>query len=212
MARAIQSKKRYIFAFLIATFLFVLGFVLSYSFSYLEYQRISSIQGLISYNIFSDKLKYSFFEEEVCSTESFRKISEDLGFQGRIIDDLEQKFGKNDKKVLFRKKFYTLILLEHFEFVNTINEDCKAKVPTILFFYSNEKEIEHDSELLGELLGTAYRRNPELVIYSFDLNLESELIDNLKIKYNVTEPLTLIINNKDRLVNPTNINEVEDLL
>lgn len=210
--RRIQSSWRYIIAFLIGTFIFIGGFILTYSVSYLEYQRISDVQSLISYQIFQDKLKYSFFKEDVCSFKSIKEISEDLGFQGRIIDDLERKLGKNDKRVLFRKKFYTLILLEHFEFINTINQNCDIDIPTILFFYSNEEKDAEKSEELGELLGAVYQRNPEIVIYSFDINLDSEMIEALKEKYDITQPNTLVINNKKTLVNPKNINEIEKLL
>lgn len=210
--RKIQSKRRYVLAFIIGTLIFMLGFIITYSISYLEYLRISDVQGALSYEIFQDKLKYSFFGEDICSLSSMKKISEDLGFQGRIIDDLERKLGKNDERVLFRKKFYTLVLLEHFEFVNTLNKNCNITIPTILFFYSNEEKEAKESEDLGELLGAVYQRNQTLVIYSFDINLDSRIITDLKGKYNITEPNTLIINNKKRISNPKNIKEIEKLL
>ena len=210
--RKIQSKKRYVLAFLIGTFIFILGFILTYSISYLEYQRISNAQEKISYQIFQDKLKHSFFNEDICSLESLKGISEDLGFQGRIIDDLEKKFGKNNEKVLFRKKFYSLIEIEHFEFVEEINKRCKARILTILFFYSNEKKDVKKSEEVGDLLSVVYRRNPNVMIYSFDINLESDLIKNLKEKYEVEESPTIIINGKSKIVKPENVGQIEEYL
>ena len=139
--RKIQNKQRYLLAFLIGTFIFTSGFIITYSISFWEYKRISNIQGVISYDIFKDKLGYSLFNKNICAQTSLRKISEDLRFQGRIIDDLEGKFGKNDERVLFKKKFYSLIELEHFEFVNDLNKECNSTIPTILFFYSNENKL-----------------------------------------------------------------------
>lgn len=210
--RKIRSKRRYFLAFLIGTFIFILGFGLTYSLSYLEYQRISKLQIQTSYEIFQDKLSYSFLNEDICNFSSFKKISEDLGFQGRIIDDLERKFGKNDEKVLLRKNFYTLVELEHFEFVESINEKCNKEIPTILFFYSNEKKDAESSEGLGELLSVIYRRNSELIIYSFDINLDNYLILALKEKYGIDGPLTLIINGRIKVMNPENIKEIEKYL
>lgn len=210
--RKIQSKLRYILAFLIGTFIFVNGFVLTYAISYFEYQRISDIQGKVSYQIFQDKLKYSFFNGDVCFNNSLREVSEDLRFQGKIIDDLEKKFGKNNEKVLFQKKFYTLIELEHFEFIKEINKKCNLSTSIILFFYSNEDEDIDKSEDVGKLLTVVYRRNPDAIIYSFDVNLESDLIIALKEKYEIERPLTIIINEEIKIVEPKNIEEIEKYL
>ena len=210
--RGIQSKKRYIWAFIIGTAIFIIGFLISSSISYLEYQRISNLQDQTSYDIFQNKLEYSFFNKDICNNSSFLDISEDLGFQGKIINDLEEKFGKNDKRVLFRKKFYSLIELEHFEFVKLMNKQCRLKINTILFFYSNEKDEITKSEEVGQLLDIVYRRNDDLMIYSFDFNLDSELIKRLKKRYNIEEPITLIINEKAKLIDLQKIEEVEKLL
>src|SRR3989344_6951152 len=150
--RKLQNKTRYLLSFIIGTIIFILAFMAVYSISYFEYQKISNQQSDLAYSIFEDKISNSFFGRDICSDQSYKEISEDLGFQGRIIDDLERKFGKNDPRVLSRKKFYTLDLLEHFEFVNLRNEKCGSKINTILFFYSNEDKYLKESEDLGKLL------------------------------------------------------------
>lgn len=211
-SRAFQSKKRYLISFIIGTVIFFLVFGLSYSFSYLEFQRVSNLQGTLAYDIFTHKLDYSLFDKGVCSEESFDKVSRDLNFQGRIIDDLEKSLGKNNKNVLFRKKFYTLIELEHFEFVNLLNRICELDIQTILFFYSNENKDLQYSEDVGRLLTTVFRRNENLMIYSFDINLDSELIMELKNKYDVSEAQTLIINGEIMIVKPKNVNDIEAYL
>jgi len=210
--RKIQNRKRYLFAFLIGTILFILIFVLSYSLSYLQYQRISDFQEDIAYQIFEDKLDYSLFAENICSNDYYSKISEDLGVQGKIIDDLEKKLGKNDRRVLFRKKFYSLIELEHFEFVKILNEKCNLGIHTILFFYSNEKNDIKKSEDTGDLLSVTYRRNNDLLIYSFDINLDSDLIDKLKEKYSIEESPTIVIDEDIKIVDPKNVNDIEKYL
>lgn len=207
--RGFLSQKRYIISFLIGTAIFILVFAITYSISYLEFGRVSNLQADLTYDIFEDKLDYSLFDEGVCTNESFDKVSRDLGFQGRIIDDLERKMGKDNENVLFRKKFYTLIELEHFEFVKLLNERCDRGVQTILFFYSNSDPNLETSEETGRLLGVVGSRNEDLMIYSFDIDLESDLIEKLKTKYDIERSSTLIINEEVKVENPKNILDIE---
>jgi len=207
--RKIQSKKRYLLAFLIGTAIFILIFSLSYAISYLEFRRISNLQEDLAYDIFEDKLDYSLFDEGICANESFDRVSRDLGFQGRIIDDLERKLGKNNENVLFRKKFYTLIELEHFEFVKLLNERCNLEIQTILFFYSNSGPNLELSEEVGKLLDVVHNRNENLMIYSFDIDLGSYLTEKLKEKYMIDKSPTLIINEEVKVENPQNISDIE---
>jgi len=210
--RKIQSKKRYIWAFLIGTFVFVMVFGLTYAISYFEYQKVSQSGQELSYGIFKDKLDFSFFGKSICNSSSFQKISGDLRFQGTIIDDLENKFGKTDKNVLFRKQFYSLVELEHFEFVKQVNKECNKKIQTILFFYSNEKGDSSKSEDAGKLLDAVYSRNPEIMIYSFDINLDDDLIRELKSKYNVSSAPIILVNEKTRFDGTQNIDRIEQYL
>ncbi len=207
--RKIQSFRRYVLAFIIGTTLFLLGFFIVNSLSHIEYQRISDFNNKLSYKIFEDKISYSFFGRKICSDETYRSISEDLSIQGRIIDDLERKFGKENAKVLERKKFYSLVLLEHFEFITLKNEECPKKIHTILFFYSNDPRYLEDSENVGRVLSSVYERNNDLVIYSFDINLDSDLINKLKERYYVQFPLEIIIDEHVKILNVKDIEEIE---
>jgi len=185
--REFQDKKRYLWAFIIGTVLFLLVFLLTYFISYIEFQRVSNTQTNLAYNIFSHKLSYTFFEDKVCDESAYEQLTNDFNFQRAIISDLERKMGKDSKIVIERKKFYTLIELEHFEFIQKLNSECKREFDTILFFYSNEENDLQKSEDAGRLLDTLFLRNTEnLIIYSFDINLDTSLIDDLKKRYNIT--------------------------
>ena len=211
-SRPFQSKKRYLLAFIIGTTIFLSGFLITYLISIAEYQRISNFQGETSYEIFTNKLSYSLFNKSICTNESLRKVSQNLRFQGVIINDLEEKLGKNNQQVSFRKKFYTLIELEHFEFVNQLNSECNSNITTLLFFYSNKEDDLGKSEDAGRILDTVYQKNPNLIIYSFDINLESELIKQLLKKYKIEKSPTAIINQNTKITNFRNINDVEKYL
>jgi hypothetical protein len=210
--RKVQSKKRYVVSVLIGTFVFVMIILLSSYISQLQFKRVSNVQEDMAYGIFEDKLDYSLFDLGICSQESFNDISKALGIQGRIIDDLEKKLGKNHEGVLFRKKFYTLIELEHFEFVKLLNKECDIGMNTVFFFYSNDKKYLDESEKLGRLLDAFYTRNKNLIIYSFDINLNSELIEKLKKKYSIEQPNTIVLNEDVVLHNPKTLDLLESPL
>ena len=213
MERKFQSKRRYLYALIIGTLIFIIGFAITYSVAYIEYQRVISLQDPISYQIFQDKIQYSLFGKNICSENSHAQISKDLSIQGSFIANMEDKLGKNDKNVLFRKKFYSLIELEHFEFVKTINKECNKSINTILFFYSNEPSDIKQAEKTGAILGALYNKNQNnLVIYSFDINLKSEIINLLKDKYNITQSPTIIINNHHVIYDLNNIDQIQPIL
>ena len=170
------------------------------------------MQTTVAYDIFSHKLDYTFFNNKICYAQSYEQITRDLAFQGQIINDLERKLGKNNKEIFEKKKFYTLVELEHLEFVQKLNTECNQGIETILFFYSNEEKDLDRSESVGRILDTVYEKNPEkLVIYSFDINLDSQLILNLKEKYGITVSPTVVIKD-NKIIDPKNINELDKYL
>jgi len=211
-SRAFQDKKRYLWAFVIGTLLFLLVFLMTYLVSYVEFQRISNMQTNLAYGIFSHKLNYTFFDGKICTSDFYNRLTNDFNFQRSVIYDLEKKLGKNNGAVIERKKFYTLIEIEHFEFIQKLNEECGRGIDTILFFYSNEEPALQKSEDAGKVLDIVFNKNPDnLIIYSFDINLESELIASLKEKYNVIISPTIMVNDK-MIVNPANILDIEEYL
>ena len=207
------EKKRYILSIIIGTVLFLLVLGITYSISYFEFQRISIQQTALAYRIFEDKLDYSFFDKPICFNESFKNISNDLAFQGTIMNDLEKKFGKGDAQVLLRKEFYSLIELEHLEFVNSKIKNCDFNTNTILFFYSNLNKDLSRSEEVGKMLTNLYSINSNnLIIYSFDINLNSTLIHNLLNKYNIEKSPTILVNKKFIIIDPKSVNDIEKYL
>ncbi|HTZ42210.1 MAG TPA: hypothetical protein VMC07_03325 [Candidatus Omnitrophota bacterium] len=211
--RPFQNKKRYLWAFIIGTAIFALVFIISNSIAFLEFQKVSNIQDSLAYKIFEDKIYASFFNQSICTDNSLQNLSQDLGFQGQIIDDMEKKFGKNDPQVLDRKKFYTLVELEHLEFIQAQIKNCNLSMNTILFFYSNkDPDLERSTEI-GRLLNEVYLKEPDkITIYSFDINLDSDLIRSLLQKYNVTQSPTLIINGNATVTEPIRIENVQKYL
>ena len=209
--RKFHSGGLYLLSFIIGTAVFALVFAMSYSVAYFQSYRISHMQTNFAYDVFAHKLDYSLFDKD-CGNKSFEKVSGGLYFHGRIIGDLEKRLGKNNEDVLSGKKFYSLIELEHFEFVNILNEKCNSGLKTILFFYSNENADAEKSEKLGRMLSVVSNRNDNLYVYSFDVNLGTELVEDLKKHYGIEKPQTIVINGEIVLADPQNVDEIEKRL
>ena len=174
---------RLFWAFIIATLIFVIIFVIANSVSYLNYQYIANQNNLIGESI--DVLEnYPAFES--CDDSSLFLASEKLDEVGKNMGLLEQRFGKQDRRVLEQKKLYSILEYRHFELVKEFSENCSKDYITILFFYSNENEKELASETVSHILSLFKGQNEKKVmIYSFDYDLDSEFINQLKKDYEV---------------------------
>ena len=99
--------------------------------------------------------------------------------------------------------------LEHFEFINEYNEKCNQNRTTILFFYSNLKKDLDESERVGRLLDFVSEKNKNVHIYSFDINLDSRIINNLKQSYNIQSSPSIIINKNQKIDSQIDLDKIE---
>lgn len=205
-----QSKKRYLASFVIGTLLFLLIIGLSYSIAIYQYTKVSDVQGSTAYSLLEKKISYTFFDDDICSVKRFEEISTSLGEQGKVLEDLENKFGRNNVQVLERKRFYSVLLLEHLDYTQTYNEQCQDYKDSLLFFYSNVGNLDA-SEKAGRVLDSVNSEN-DVFIYSFDLDLDSIIIQELKEKYDIESSPTIVINGEEKLMWPFSKEKIEDFL
>lgn len=218
--RGFKSKRNYVRAFIIGTFVFIFVVALSYYLSYMEFSKTSVFQDDMAYSIFEDKLDHTFFNEGECSDEQFDEITKDLYRNGQIMSELEQKLGKDHDIVMHRKKFYSLVEIEHLEFLEMYEENCNLRVNYIIFFYSNveDKDLGIDkageSNHAGRLISKIRQNNENVYVYSFDVNLGTELIEKLKDKYGVTSSAApvAVINGEEHVDDFKNIENIEKYL
>lgn len=202
---------RAILAFLIATFVFLTGFLIGYSVSYLKYQELSRKQEDIRYSLLSLDLEKEFLES--CDSFVFQTISFEFDEMGNILRILENRFGKRDARVIEQKKKYTLLEVQHFLNIKNYKEKCDSNMNTILFFYSNIEPYDTRSERVGYMINALKTKNPEeIMTYSFDYDLDTNMIKILKNVYNITSPNTLIINEEIRVEMFESIEDLEKYL
>lgn len=209
--REIKHKKRYLASFLIGTLVFLLVIGLSYAVALFQYSRVSDVQSSTAYSLFEQKSSFTFFGDDICLEDNFDEVSRSLDHQGRIMEDLEKKFGRNNDKVLERKKFYSVLLLEHLDYVNLYNERCSPERNVIIFFYSNVGDNE-PSERAGRTLNSVRSQNDRTLTYSFDANLDSFIVERLKEKYNITSVPAIIVNDEYKMEWPFSVDDIVNLL
>lgn len=199
---------RVFLAFIIATIIFLAGFILSYTIAYEKYQSLAISQEQMKYNILSLELEKELLGS-TCQNIYTYSFTQELDNTGADIAILEEKLGKNNQQVLNQKKIYTILEIQHFLMIKDYNSKCKQSIPTILFFYSNENNIIDKTEKIGYILDSFKKTNPDVMTYSFDYNLDSRLIKELKIKYNITQPNTILVKEKIKITDLTNISQLE---
>lgn len=203
--------KRILISLVIATVIFSIGFLLSYSITYFKYQEVSISQEKIRYELMGIDIQKKLMTLS-CDSFDFSSVSSEMDSMGSIIGILEERFGKNDAKVLEQKKIYSMLEVQHFLLIKDYNENCKKSISTILFFYSNEEEFSASSEKIGYMLDTIKKQNKEVMIYSFDYDLDIPLINSLKKIYNVTQRNTIVIDEKTKITDAKKIQDIEKYL
>ncbi|MFH1290566.1 MAG: hypothetical protein ABIH92_04100 [Nanoarchaeota archaeon] len=206
--RGYYLKKLFI-AFILTNIIFLAIIIISFSVSYLNYQQISEQSNTIS--TYLEELD-SFSQFSNCENEVLIKASERLDEVGVKIGLLENRFGKNDPRVLEQKEFYSELELKHFNIVKRLESECGNDFITVLFFYTNTKPFDEESENMGFIISTFKNEDPrKIMVYSFDFNLDADVINDLKETYQVNgAPIALV--NERATVYVRNINDLKEYL
>lgn len=200
-----------ILAFILASIVFVLIFILGYTISYNKYQAVAQSQESLRYTLLSFDIEREIIGDS-CENFNVYRFTEELDNMGRVISILETRLGKNNPQVLNQKKTYVLLEARHLLYVSDYNKNCNNSFPVVLFFYSNNEGDKDRADRLGYMLSSLKGKNSNVLIYSFDFNLDSSLVVLLKDKYNITASNQLVINDKTYHESFTNVDELVTIL
>lgn len=213
LTRTVDNPWRYLFAFIIGTGIFLFFLFLSYLFAYFEFQRGLTLQSQASYSLFEHKLLSTHFSHDPCASPSISEVFSSLNYQRTILGNLEEKLGKESPVVLERKRFYSLLLLEHFFFVESLNAQCNGSIQMVVFFYSNNESLVESSLLAGNTLDLI----PSLVtdkvyVYSFEADLDSPLVQAFYSRFNRLSTPSVVVNGNATLLWPFTVQDVVRLM
>jgi len=204
--------KRLFFSFLLACFIFFVIFSFTSSVDYSMYQRSSNQINEIEQYI--NELSV-FIDNQNCNNFLFDDATKKLKNSVYKIGFLEKEFGKDDLRVLEHKKMHTELQFLHYLLVEELNEKCNTGINVLFFFYENsdEKDIQTSVERMSFIAGYYLDKNEgEVMLYSFDYRLDSEIVSELIEKYNITEVPVLIEGKSGAKIQPSNINELNEFM
>jgi hypothetical protein len=81
-----------------------------------------------------------------------------------------------------------------------------------MFFYSNNQNFIETAERQGFILSNLKKQNANVMIYSFDYDLDFNIIDSLKKEYRIIAPNTVLVNEETKIKNLQNIEELREYL
>lgn len=195
-----------IFSLIIASFLFVGVFSFGYFMAFENYKTIAGDQNQLSQSLISLQLERELMKSS-CDNFDLQTFSKELNDMGSIMGQLEEQLGKNNPGVIKQKKIFTILQIQHYLLISENNVNCNTQTPIILFFYSNEKELISRAEVIGYIISNHRISHPETMVYSFDYNLDSNLITTMKRINGITQPNSVII--RDKIL--TNLKNIDEL-
>lgn len=203
---------RLILAFLAATFLFLIGVLIGYLIRMNLTGSAIKEQDILKNDIVDLETISLMQVSYPCNSLVLYKSSEKLDAIGEMINVLETKKGKDDPDVLELKKVYSILEFRHYMLVKTRNEKCNSNFSTILYFYSNEKNCKDNTDKVSFILSYLKKKYSDFNVYSFDLNLDSDIISILKKEYNLKGCSQIVLN--DKKINQTidNSSVIESLI
>lgn len=209
MKRTFQSPFLYVTAVIIGTLIFATGFLITNQVVYNRDAKVLDTNIDNFYALFEAGIGVDLLKDNVCSVNFTEKAERGFYFHRRLIADLENTLGKDNERVILQKKIYTIAQAQHLVIKQSQKEKCGLTDTIILFFYSNSESKIDESERVGSILDSVAYQNDDLLIYSFDVDLDSSIVQDLLVKYNITQIPSLVINDK-RFNSPEDAKELKD--
>lgn len=205
--------KKYVLALFITAAIFATAFYITSS---LDSRRILDIR-LTEQNISIDLLSTET-QFELLGSLNCQEIKENPILTGQLntlaerLSYAESSLGSTNPEVVQLKKQYSLLEIKDYILSQQINEKCKTKSITILYFYSNLGDCP-DCVHSGEVLTYLRQKYPALRIYSFDYNLDLSALRTLVSLNKITGQLPgFVINGRPAIYGFKNLDDMQALI
>ncbi len=201
---------KYLAVLATTTLIFLVGIIIGNVIGSSKLSDINEMQQNLRTQTLAMELQYDLLTEDPCSSET--AAFEELFETGTKLAHMEATLGKDNTEVIRLKEYYSLIELRHWIFTEKLREQCKRNTSSIIYFYSNAGDCDKCQEQ-GFILNYLYKKNPNINIYSFDINIEDAALKTFKQQYKVTATPTLIVNKKPHygFMNITQLNSLLEI-
>jgi len=209
-------KDMLVTSFLIALFIFILGFYLG---SIIDETRIADSEEMIlvtqldTDSFVTEKEFLTTFNVWDCPLLNSRMqgLGEDLREVGEIISKYDARSISNIDVYNQLKRKYFLLELRAYTLRKQILQTCDSGGgDVILFFYDVTDSQESLNQ--GYALDSVVEKQENVVIFSIDGGFDEPAINSLKLFYNITYEPTIIINYEERIEGYISEEEILKLL
>ncbi len=134
--------------------------------------------------------------KELCSiySEQLKRFGDQTAEYGERLVELESKRGSSDPEAKQLRFEYSIMELRDFMLIKQTNENCGARISTILFFFSNENCPDCTKQVLA--LREIKNQRQEVQIYHLDMGLDAAIIMAFEKIYDVEKVPSLVVNGK----------------
>lgn len=176
------NKLKLFSIFITTTFIFVIGIFFGQSISSSQLDKIENLQQDLRTQTLSLELQYALASQEPCNLTNLEIIGDELYDMSELLANMEGSLGKLNNDVLSLKEYYSLLEIKHWLFLEKIKKECNKDTPVILYFYSNLGDCD-ECEKQGYVLTYLKKKEDDLNVFSFDINLDNSVINSLKEIY-----------------------------
>lgn len=190
------SWRKILTSFLITIVIFSLGVGIGSAITTSKVNEILSFEKEARLQLETLELEEKLLETIPCTSPSL--LSGRLDDLGSRLVFLENQYDKDDERILELKRPYTILEIRHYLKLRELVDRCEEDYTMILFFYSNEKDLAGVSEEQGFVLDYLQKKYTadRVKIYSFDNDLNLDLVNTLKGIYEVDDVPSMVINGK----------------
>lgn len=190
------SAKKIGLVFAMTVLIFSVGLLVGYAITSAKISDIANFERESRFQLESLDLEEKLLNEVPCVDSG--ALTDKLSDLGARLTYLESQYDKNDPRVIELKKPYTLLQARHYLRLRDMKESCGQDYSIVLFFYSNSAENIKLSEEQGFVLDYLKKKfsSDKVKTYSFDADLDIEIIDSLKRVYGVTSTPSTVIDGK----------------
>ena len=172
--------------------IFIVGFLLGAQLFQSKISQLQATQDELQVDTISLEIESQLSSESPCSSASLEELAKRMEQLGPKIDFLEKQ--SKTEELVNLKKYYSLLEIKHWLAIKNTNKNCDTDFVPILYFYSNSGCDGCGEQ--GVALLYQKTRNPRLMIYSFDIDLDLSAIKILKTENNITVVPTVVISDR----------------
>lgn len=193
----------FVVALILAVIIFLFGLFLGNYIAMSKLNEFKEIEERFLVDLVAFDVKETVLSEDVCKI-SVEELFEEKKVLGKMMTDLERRFGKENEDVMAKKEIYELIEIKTLQYLKKLKEECGGNFNIVLFFYTNKKGdlkgsvdgCEDQGKVLDQLVydhNEKGKGNP-IYVFAFDINSENLATKALIKKYKVVEVPTMVIN------------------